>query len=230
MKLSLYIFFFILFCSHFIFYLQDDSRSLKICRNRKSYVLQENKNKLKREAKSKATEAAISASITESIKMLLEDVYKILFKKKLKLAVKHIETVHLRKRIRKHMDAWWTLIFHRLRGTHKISSYARNKLKRCFYSTGVEAYKKTVVDIHDSPGEFFFLVLMEFKNTCLLNEYGPNSFVYARFQQIEEDMNFLHIASNIQKILAEKKRKYKANSKVVKKVPNKKISKERRNN
>lgn len=154
----------------------------------------------------------ITAPITKTMNLIITDIYNVILKKGIKKLFHYIRRNNVKRKIRKTLRPWWYVICTRLRGKYRFARHAQRKLKNCFYEAGVEAYKKSVIDIGDSPSEFFFLTLMEFKNLCLLKLNGENSYVYSRFMELEKDIKFINMAKNVrssQKQLKDLKRKKK---------------------
>lgn len=132
----------------------------------------------------------------EMIKLITTDIYK-----NLKGAIKNLFKSLRRKivllKIRALLKKWWIFILPKLEGGLKFSKSAKQDLKKCFYLSGIDAYKKIVLDIKETKGEFFFMTLIEFKKRCITNKYSDNNLLAMNFKKLENSAAYLTHFDNL---------------------------------
>lgn len=133
----------------------------------------------------------VDSIYTETTKLILRDIYETIIKKGIKRLFTSLKKKITLLKIRKHLRMWWKFILPKLQGNLKFSKSAENRLKKCFYKSGVEAYKKTVLDVRETMSEFFFMTLMEFKEKCIVGKFSENQLLIMNFKKLENNAQVL---------------------------------------
>lgn len=173
---------------------------------RKSYMLHEqgvcvDQDTLSREGLLRFT---VNASMARILQLFFTDIYMYFIKGQIIKLYKFVGDCNIRRTIKPYLKSWWAVTFSKLKNNAKFSQYAEKKLKKCFYDAGVRAYKKTVLDVKETPSELFFLTLMEFKKHCIIGYYGTNSVMHERFKLIEKNLATLTALKNVYPIKSKK--------------------------
>lgn len=132
----------------------------------------------------------------EIVKLITTDIYN-----NIKGAIRHFFRSLKRKiillKIRGLLRKWWRFVLPKLEGGLKFSKSAKSKLRKCFYSSGIDAYKKIVLDLKEAKGEFFFMTLIEFKKRCVTDKYSDNSLLATNFKKLENGAAYLTHVNNL---------------------------------
>lgn len=151
-----------------------------------------------KEFMSKEGKHVLEPMYTETVKLITADIYNNIVKGGIKKFFMSMQRKIILLKIRKHLRRWWKLVLPKLEGNLKFSRSAKQKLKRCFYASGIEAYKKTVLDVKETVGEFFFMTLIEFKKQCITEKYSDNNLLATNFRKLEKSATYLsyYVPSN----------------------------------